>query len=71
MLICVYPLQGVTGGIVRGAGKQSVGAVCNLLSFYFIGLPIGVSLMFPVKMGILGNKNKNNNVWIFFFNFIQ
>ncbi|XP_008330948.1 multidrug and toxin extrusion protein 1 isoform X2 [Cynoglossus semilaevis] len=47
-------VAGVTGGIVRGAGKQSVGAVCNLLSFYFIGLPIGVSLMFPVKMGILG-----------------
>uniref|UniRef100_UPI0037E9A633 multidrug and toxin extrusion protein 1 n=1 Tax=Semicossyphus pulcher TaxID=241346 RepID=UPI0037E9A633 len=45
---------GVTGGIVRGAGKQMIGAVCNLVCFYFIGFPIGVSLMFPVKMGILG-----------------
>ncbi|XP_020508644.2 multidrug and toxin extrusion protein 1-like [Labrus bergylta] len=43
-----------TGGIVRGAGKQMIGAVCNLVCFYFIGFPIGVSLMFPVKMGILG-----------------
>ncbi|XP_029304679.1 multidrug and toxin extrusion protein 1-like [Cottoperca gobio] len=44
----------VTGGIVRGAGKQMIGAVCNLVGFYFIGFPIGVSLMFPVKMGIVG-----------------
>ncbi|XP_040006804.1 multidrug and toxin extrusion protein 1-like [Xiphias gladius] len=45
---------GVTGGIVRGAGKQMIGAVCSLVGFYFIGFPIGVSLMFPVKMGIVG-----------------
>ncbi|XP_059207193.1 multidrug and toxin extrusion protein 1-like [Centropristis striata] len=45
---------GVTGGIVRGAGKQKIGAVCNLVGYYFIGFPIGVSLMFPVKMGIVG-----------------
>ncbi|XP_056254139.1 multidrug and toxin extrusion protein 1-like isoform X2 [Seriola aureovittata] len=45
---------GVTGGIVRGAGKQMIGAVCNLVGYYLIGFPIGVSLMFPVKMGIVG-----------------
>ncbi|XP_047462101.1 multidrug and toxin extrusion protein 1-like [Mugil cephalus] len=45
---------GVTGGIVRGAGKQMTGAVCNLVGYYFIGFPIGVSLMFPVEMGIVG-----------------
>lgn len=44
----------MTGGIVRGAGKQKVGAVCILVCFYFIGFPIGVSLMFPLKMGIKG-----------------
>ncbi|XP_078121984.1 multidrug and toxin extrusion protein 1-like [Sander vitreus] len=47
-------IAAVTGGIVRGAGKPVVGAVCNLVGFYFIGFPIGVSLMFPVKMGIVG-----------------
>ncbi|XP_070699532.1 multidrug and toxin extrusion protein 1-like [Pempheris klunzingeri] len=47
-------LAGVMGGIVRGTGKQKIGAVCNLVGFYFIGFPIGVSLMFPVKMGIVG-----------------
>ncbi|XP_049892877.1 multidrug and toxin extrusion protein 1-like isoform X2 [Epinephelus moara] len=45
---------GVTGGIVRGAGKQKIGALCNLVGYYFIGFPIGVSLMFAVKMGIVG-----------------
>ncbi|KAL6098639.1 slc47a2 [Pungitius sinensis] len=44
----------VTGGIIRGAGKQMVGALCYLVGYYFIGFPIGVSLMFPVKMGIIG-----------------
>lgn len=31
-----------------------IGAVCNLVGYYFIGFPIGVSLMFPAKMGIVG-----------------
>nr|XP_046266920.1 multidrug and toxin extrusion protein 1-like [Scatophagus argus] len=44
----------VAGGIVRGTGKQIIGAVCNLVCFYIIGFPIGASLMFPVKLGIVG-----------------
>ncbi|KAJ8386225.1 hypothetical protein AAFF_G00175450 [Aldrovandia affinis] len=44
----------VIGGIVRGAGKQKIGALCYLVGYYFIGLPVGVSLMFAVKMGIIG-----------------
>ncbi|XP_059191741.1 multidrug and toxin extrusion protein 1-like [Centropristis striata] len=45
---------GVTGGVLRGAGKQFVGAMCNLVGHYFIGFPIGVSLMFAADMGIVG-----------------
>lgn len=33
-----------------------VGAMINLVGHYFIGLPIGVSLMFAAKMGIIGKK---------------
>uniref|UniRef100_A0A667XWK0 Multidrug and toxin extrusion protein n=1 Tax=Myripristis murdjan TaxID=586833 RepID=A0A667XWK0_9TELE len=44
----------VTGGIIRGAGKQVIGALCSLVGFYFIGFPIGTSLMFAGQMGILG-----------------
>lgn len=47
-------VAGVAGGVLRGAGKQLVGALCNLVGHYFIGFPIGVSLMFAAKMGIMG-----------------
>lgn len=33
-----------------------VGALINLVGHYFIGLPIGVCLMFAAKMGIIGKK---------------
>uniref|UniRef100_A0A4W6DFB1 Multidrug and toxin extrusion protein n=1 Tax=Lates calcarifer TaxID=8187 RepID=A0A4W6DFB1_LATCA len=45
---------GVAAGVLRGAGKQLVGALCNLVGYYFIGFPIGVSLMFAANMGIVG-----------------
>ncbi|KAM9857660.1 multidrug and toxin extrusion protein 1-like [Aulostomus maculatus] len=47
-------VAGVAGGVLRGAGKQLIGALCNLVGYYFIGFPIGVSLMFAAKMGIVG-----------------
>ncbi|CAN9510798.1 unnamed protein product [Ophioblennius macclurei] len=47
-------VAGVLGGVVRGVGKQVIGALCNFVGYYFIGFPIGVSLMFPANMGILG-----------------
>ncbi|KAK5621810.1 hypothetical protein CRENBAI_011397 [Crenichthys baileyi] len=47
-------VAGVTGGVLRGSGKQLVGALCNLVGYYFIGFPIGVSLMFAARMGIVG-----------------
>uniref|UniRef100_A0A4W6DFC7 Solute carrier family 47 member 3 n=1 Tax=Lates calcarifer TaxID=8187 RepID=A0A4W6DFC7_LATCA len=46
--------NGVAAGVLRGAGKQLVGALCNLVGYYFIGFPIGVSLMFAANMGIVG-----------------
>ncbi|XP_030264214.1 multidrug and toxin extrusion protein 1-like [Sparus aurata] len=42
------------GGVIRGAGKQKVGAICNIVGYYGIGFPIGVSLMFAAKLGIKG-----------------
>ncbi|XP_061764645.1 multidrug and toxin extrusion protein 1-like [Nerophis ophidion] len=47
-------VAGVSGGAIRGAGKQKIGAACNLVGYYIIGLPIGVSLMFAAGMGIIG-----------------
>nr|XP_055036434.1 multidrug and toxin extrusion protein 1-like isoform X3 [Misgurnus anguillicaudatus] len=44
----------ISSGILCGAGKQLIGALCNIVGYYLIGLPIGVSLMFAVNMGIIG-----------------
>ncbi|MBN3300395.1 S47A1 protein, partial [Amia calva] len=44
----------VTAGVVRGTGKQKIGAMGVLVGYYFIGLPIGISLMFAAHMGIIG-----------------
>ncbi|XP_051933569.1 multidrug and toxin extrusion protein 1 isoform X2 [Hippocampus zosterae] len=40
------------GGIIRGIGKQKVGALCTIVGFYGVGLPVGVLLMFSAKLGI-------------------
>lgn len=53
-------ISAITSGIVRGAGKQLIGALCNIVGYYLIGLPIGVTLMFGVNMGIIG-------LWVGFF----
>ncbi|XP_068766581.1 multidrug and toxin extrusion protein 1 isoform X1 [Struthio camelus] len=42
------------GGVLRGAGKQKMGAIANAIGYYAIGLPIGISLMFAAKLGVLG-----------------
>ncbi|XP_065143544.1 multidrug and toxin extrusion protein 1-like [Paramisgurnus dabryanus] len=47
-------ISAITGGIVKGTGKQLIGALCNIAGYYLVGLPIGVSLMFGVNMGIIG-----------------
>uniref|UniRef100_A0A3B4B5V3 Multidrug and toxin extrusion protein n=1 Tax=Periophthalmus magnuspinnatus TaxID=409849 RepID=A0A3B4B5V3_9GOBI len=52
VVMIVYIVASI--GVIRGAGKQTFGAVCNFLGYYFIGLPVGASLMFAAKMGILG-----------------
>ncbi|XP_064158104.1 multidrug and toxin extrusion protein 1-like isoform X1 [Anguilla rostrata] len=45
---------GVIGGILRGVAKQKIAAFCNLVGFYFVGYPIGMSLMFAANLGITG-----------------
>ncbi|XP_072325959.1 multidrug and toxin extrusion protein 1-like isoform X2 [Scyliorhinus torazame] len=47
-------MAGVCGGVLRGAGKQKLGAIGNLVGYYLIGCPIGISLMFAAKLGAFG-----------------
>eukprot|EP00073_Rattus_norvegicus_P050553 XP_017452937.1 PREDICTED: multidrug and toxin extrusion protein 2 isoform X1 [Rattus norvegicus] len=52
--LSVSSLQGTCGGVLRGTGKQKIGAVLNAIGYYGFGFPIGVSLMFAAKLGIIG-----------------
>lgn len=47
-------LQCTSGGILRGSGNQKVGAIVNAIGYYVVGLPIGISLMFAAKLGVIG-----------------
>uniref|UniRef100_A0A3P9AHB2 Multidrug and toxin extrusion protein n=1 Tax=Esox lucius TaxID=8010 RepID=A0A3P9AHB2_ESOLU len=44
----------VCSGIIVGAGKQKIAALSNLVSYYCIGLPVGIALMFAAKLRVLG-----------------
>ncbi|KAK7919147.1 hypothetical protein WMY93_010431 [Mugilogobius chulae] len=44
----------VCGGVLRGAGKLNVGTLCNLVGYYFIGLPVGYALQRTTNLGIKG-----------------
>lgn len=52
--ICVC-FQCVCFGILIGCGMQKIVALSNLVAYYFIGLPVGIALMFAAKLKILGN----------------
>ncbi|KAH6900841.1 mate-domain-containing protein [Coprinopsis sp. MPI-PUGE-AT-0042] len=44
----------VTAGILRAVGKQFLGALLNLSSYYIIGIPFGIWLAFRRDMGLHG-----------------
>ncbi|KAM9254103.1 LOW QUALITY PROTEIN: multidrug and toxin extrusion protein 2-like [Dugong dugon] len=47
-------IGGTCSGILRGTGKQKIGALLNAIGGYVFGLPIRVSLIFAAKLGIIG-----------------
>ncbi len=46
--------QGVGSGILRGVGKQNIGAFMNILAFYVIGIPLAYYLAFEGGLGVEG-----------------
>ncbi|XP_065192151.1 multidrug and toxin extrusion protein 1-like isoform X1 [Sycon ciliatum] len=47
-------IQCACAGVIRGAGRQSVGAVSNIFAYYAIALPVGVPLALRTTMGVRG-----------------
>lgn len=39
-------LNGSCGGSLRGMGRQHIGAAVNIVSYYFLALPLGIHLAF-------------------------
>lgn len=39
-------LAGSTGWLLRGAGKPTIGAAINIVSYYIVGIPIGIGIAF-------------------------
>uniref|UniRef100_A0A8C6C7T4 Multidrug and toxin extrusion protein n=1 Tax=Monodon monoceros TaxID=40151 RepID=A0A8C6C7T4_MONMO len=50
-------LAGTSGGVLRGAGKQKMGAFLNAIGYYVFGFPLGASLMFAANHGIIGLRS--------------
>lgn len=48
-----------------------LGAAGNLVGYYGIGFPIGVSLMFPAKLGIFGRKITISHSLFFFVHILH
>ncbi|XP_042355135.1 multidrug and toxin extrusion protein 1 isoform X2 [Plectropomus leopardus] len=44
----------VCSGILVGCGMQKIAALSNLVCYYFIGLPVGVALMFAAELRVFG-----------------
>lgn len=50
----VFYLKCVCSGVLRGIGRQKIGAVIFGIGYYVLGLPVGAALMFAAKVGIKG-----------------
>lgn len=44
----------VLSGVLRGAGRQGIGAATSWCSYWIIGLPLAYLLAFKAQLGVLG-----------------
>lgn len=55
---CVFMIgdsvQAVTGGVLRGLGKQKLCLLLNVLGFWVLGVPLGATLTFAAGLGVFG-----------------
>lgn len=47
-------LNVLCAGVLRGQGRQKVGSILNMVSYYVIALPIGYILAYPLNFGAEG-----------------
>ncbi|XP_073526647.1 multidrug and toxin extrusion protein 1-like [Phyllobates terribilis] len=44
----------VSSGVLRGIGRQKIGAIIFAIGYYMLGLPVAAAVMFAAKQGIKG-----------------
>ncbi|KAI0237397.1 Multidrug and toxin extrusion protein 1 [Lamellibrachia satsuma] len=54
VFVLLEGIGGVGVGIVRGTGRQTLGAVIIFVCYYAIALPVGITLMFATSLGLSG-----------------
>ena len=54
LMLLFSRVQGTVAGIIRGSGRQKIGAIMNFVFYYLIGLPIGISLALLTDLGATG-----------------
>ena len=54
-LYCPCILQTASKGVLFGSGRQTVGAILLFISFFLIGFPLGIPLMFLTSLRTAGN----------------
>jgi len=49
-------LAGSCGGVLRGQGRQHLGAIFNLVAYYILALPLGITVAFHPRthLGLKG-----------------
>jgi len=47
-------VQVVSSGVLRGCGRQKIGAISTFVAFYIVGLPTGALLCFLTDVGLMG-----------------
>jgi MATE family multidrug resistance protein len=54
VLVFFDGVNSVVSGVLRGSGRQMLGAVCNFWGYFIVGLPLSAYLAFKAGMGIHG-----------------
>lgn len=54
LLVFCDGINSVVSGVLRGSGRQMLGAITNFWGYFIVGLPLAAYLAFKVDMGIHG-----------------
>lgn len=53
-LVFLDGINSVVSGVLRGSGRQLLGAVCNFWGYFVVGLPLSALLAFKYDMAMEG-----------------